>query len=194
MGPKRLRLLAFVIIAGGLALVVGSRWTSNETEPVPVEVGSALIPRGVPASVSASAEIASITDGDTLRLVGGTRIRLLQIDAPERGECFARNAGAMLARLAPRGAHPDFFADKSFGSEDDYGRLLLYVVLDDRVVNLELVRQGAAVPYFYGRQRGVYADELMDAVGEARREHRGLWGACPGAKLDPNRGALTGPA
>ena len=50
------------------------------------------------------------------------------------------------------------------------------------------------MPYFFRGERGVYADELLSAAKDARRERRGLWGACPGAKLDPNRGSLTGPA
>ena len=61
-------------------------------------------------------------------------------------------------------------------------------------VNLGLVEQGAAVPYFFRGERGAFADELLSAANEARSGRRGLWGACPGAKLDPNRGSLTGPA
>jgi endonuclease YncB( thermonuclease family) len=88
--------------------------------------------------------------------------------------------------------------DAALDDRDEHGRLLRYIQLGveeglTATVNLELVRQGAAVPYFFRGERGVYADELLSAAKDARREHRGLWGACPGAKLDPNRGSLTGP-
>jgi endonuclease YncB( thermonuclease family) len=45
-------------------------------------------------------------------------------------------------------------------------------------VNVELVRRGAAAPYFRGGDRGRHADELLDAVDEARVGHRGMWGSC----------------
>ncbi len=59
-------------------------------------------------------------------------------------------------------------------------------------MNVELVRAGAAAPYFFRGDRGRYADELLDAAEEARDERRGLWGACPAARLDPRRALAAG--
>ena len=51
-----------------------------------------------------AATVASITDGDTLRLTSGARVRLVQIDTPELGgECYSRAAARELARLVPPG-------------------------------------------------------------------------------------------
>ncbi len=144
---------------------------------------------------SVEATVARVTDGDTLRLHDGRRVRLVQIDAPEHGtECYGRAATLALRRLTPPGSAVLLARDPSLDDRDDYGRLLRYVVADGRVVNVELVRAGAAVPYFFHRRRGVYADELLAQTRDARRERRGLWRACPGATLDANRGSLTGPA
>ncbi len=143
---------------------------------------------------AAPAVVSRVTDGDTLRLRGGKRVRLVQIDAPEVGECYARASGKMLARRLPFGTRILIARDPTLDGRDDYGRLLRYVFVFPLNVNVELVREGSAVPYFFRGRRGMYADELLDAARDARRERRGLWGACPGAKLDPNRGALTGPA
>jgi Staphylococcal nuclease homologue len=44
-------------------------------------------------------------------------------------------------------------------------------------VNLELVRRGAAAPYFYRGDRGRYASQLMAAARAARAAKRGLWRA-----------------
>jgi endonuclease YncB( thermonuclease family) len=60
-------------------------------------------------------------------------------------------------------------------------------------VNVELVRRGAAAPYFYRGARGRHADELERAARTALRERRGLWRACPRARLSPNRLLETGP-
>lgn len=74
---------------------------------------------------------------------------------------------------------------------DRFGRSLGYVFAGDRNVNLRLVELGAAAPYFFGGDRGRYADELVDAAEEARDEHRGLWNACPAARLAPDRALTT---
>ncbi len=61
-------------------------------------------------------------------------------------------------------------------------------------VNVALVRQGAASPYFFRKERGRYARDLLDAVDEARAARRGYWGACPRAELNTGLGSITGPA
>ena len=59
-------------------------------------------------------------------------------------------------------------------------------------MTLELVRIGAAAPYFYRAERGLYARRLVAAAREARSERRGLWGACPQARFRPERQVATG--
>jgi micrococcal nuclease len=83
-------------------------------------------------------------------------------------------------------------ADPALDRVDRYGRLLRYVHRGGRNVNLELVRVGAAAPYFYGGDRGRYADRLLAAAREARSARRGLWKACPSTPLDPTRTVATG--
>ena len=97
--------------------------------------------------------------------------------------------------VAPRPGHTILLArDPALDDRDEHGRLLRYVLDEDRLVNVnvELVRDGAAAPYFFRGARGAFATELLAAATDARRENRGMWGACPGARLDPRRGALTG--
>ena len=53
------------------------------------------------AVAAPAAVVASVTDGDTLRLTSGQRIRLLQIDAPEAGACDPNYAGACVPRYPP---------------------------------------------------------------------------------------------
>jgi len=152
-------------------------------------------PGPAPAS-SAAGEIgvvAYVNDGDTLRLRDGRRVRLLQIDAPEeRTDCYGRAATAALLHLAPGGTRVTLQRDPALDARDDYGRLLRYVLVDGRNVNVELVRLGAASPYFFRKRRGRYARALLDAVEEARRERRGYWGACPAAELNTGIGSVTG--
>lgn len=144
----------------------------------------------VPADTTAVVEW--VNDGDTLTLTDGAKVRLVQIDAPElETDCYGRDALHALIALAPRGTHVTLVPDPRLDDHDAYGRLLRYVVVRGENVNVELVREGAASPYFFRGERGRHADELLDAVDEARAAHRGFWGACPGAELNTGLGSIT---
>jgi micrococcal nuclease len=143
--------------------------------------------------------VASVYDGDTLTLAGGQRVRLLQIDTPElgSGECYSRAARTELLRLVPVGSRVTLEADPRLDRVDRYGRLLRYIRHDGLNVNVELVRRGVAVPYFYDGDRGRYADALTQAATGAKSARRGIWKACPSTVLDPYRAidtGLSGPA
>ena len=143
---------------------------------VSVAAGAAGIGASPPGQL---ATVDRVVDGDTLRTRGGARVRLLQIDAPESGEeCFAGAATHALVRLAPPGTRVVLETDPALDRRDRYGRLLRYVHVGGVNVNVELVRRGAATPYFYDGDRGRYAQRFLDAVTTARRERRGMWGAC----------------
>ena len=174
MGADRLR--AFALAAVVLAAVVLCAACGGATP----ETGGATVD--------------SARDGDTILLDGGRRVRLVQIDAPELGrECHGDQAAAALDRLAPPGTEVRLERDPGLDDVDRHGRLLRYVHAGGRNVTLELVRIGAAAPYFYRGERGLYARRLVAAAREAQTGRRGLWGACSGARLIPERQVETGP-
>ena len=108
-------------------------------------------------------------DGDTLA-VGGERLRLQGIDAPELGQiCSDGNGKAwacgmeakrLLARLV---AGVD--AECLGRSRDKYHRLLVRCHAGTVNINGAMVRQGLAIA------SGRYSEEQV----AARREHKGLW-------------------
>ncbi|MCI0635521.1 MAG: thermonuclease family protein [Actinobacteria bacterium] len=140
-----------------------------------------------------AATIARVADGDTLVLDGGERVRLLQIDAPELGggDCHGREAMRELERLLEPGDRVRLELDPELDSRDRFGRLLRYVHVEDDNVNVELVRLGAAAPFFFRGERGRYADDLLSAVEEARTEGAGMWHACD-VRWRPDRQVETG--
>jgi micrococcal nuclease len=141
------------------------------------------------------AVVAQVIDGDTIELVGGQRVRLVQIDTPEKhDECYGQAASELTRRLIPPGTHVRIEQDPSLDQVDEYQRRLAYVWKGDEDVNVTLVRNGAAGVWFYDGRRGLYAGELLDAVEKARAGHRGLWGACPLARFDPLASMSSGPA
>jgi endonuclease YncB( thermonuclease family) len=179
VGPERLIPLV-VALAALLAGCQGNR------EPETAEP-SALGPQ--------VAVVDWVVDGDTLTLRSGQKVRLVQIDAPELPtDCYGRSALEALIDLAPKDSRVRLERDPSLDAVDVYGRLLRYVFVGSRNVNVELVRRGAASPYFFLNERGRYADDLLEAVEDARDARRGFWRACPDAELNTGLGSVTGPA
>jgi micrococcal nuclease len=144
---------------------------------------------------SRNAIVDHVIDGDTIVLEDGRHVRLVQLDAPEVSdrECYGDEATGVLRRLLPSGTHVDIEQDPALDQVDRYGRTLAYVVKDGLNVNLELVRLGAAAPWFFDGDRGRYAARLLLAAKEAKRSHRGLWAACPHTVLDPLHGIEAEP-
>jgi micrococcal nuclease len=135
--------------------------------------------RGGPASDGAvpppEAAATRIIDGDTLE-AGGRSVRLLGVDAPERGRCFYEEARQELARLV-LGQALRLEGDPLNDDADEYGRLLRYVYLPDgTLVNARLIAGGFArhLSWFPIEENERFA-ELEDAT---RENQLGLWAAC----------------
>jgi micrococcal nuclease len=137
-----------------------------------------------------------VTDGDTVVLRNGQKVRLVQIDTPEvyfGGECYGKQAYATTDRLLPPGTRVWLLPEPATDRVDQYGRLLRYVVRtrDGLNVNFRLVALGAAAPYFYMGRRGAGADQLEARAKRAMVQNVGLWGACPRTVYDPYHGVET---
>lgn len=145
------------------------------------------------APSAANIRVASITDGDTIKLSDGRSVRLLQIDTPELSdnECYAKEAQTALANLLNIRGSLRMTTDPRLDRTDAYGRLLRYLFKGRMNINLEMVKIGAATPYFYKRELGRYSAELLNAAESAKAQGLGLWSACPATKLDPNRALTT---
>jgi endonuclease YncB( thermonuclease family) len=123
--------------------------------------------------------VARLIDGDTLELDNGERVRLVQIDAPERkGECYGRQAATVLRKLLPVGVEVRILRDRRLDNVDKDGRLLRYVFRGRKNINLLLVQKGAASVWFFNGDRGRYAAKLTRAADQARNQGRGAWSAC----------------
>jgi endonuclease YncB( thermonuclease family) len=174
----------------------------------PVAVAALVVVLALAASTEAPAKppaagqlarIARVVDGDTVALTNGEHVRLVQIDTPEvyfSAECYGEQASAIAKRLLPAGTLVRLSREAKTDAVDRYGRLLRYVfrARDGLNVNVELVKIGAAAPYFYDERQGRYASVLVALARRAQARHLGLWGRCPGTPWDPNHGVSTGPA
>lgn len=111
-----------------------------------------------------------IMDGDTLKCLTSDhtqlKVRLSQIDAPEKAQSHGEKSKQSLSELV-------------FGQPvvldvqdtDRYGRLLATVYLNGRDINLEQVRRGYAWAY----RRYVKDPAYIQVEREAKAQRRGLW-------------------
>ena len=106
-------------------------------------------------------------------------IRLVHIDAPEAGsECYGDEAELELAGLLLEGMPVSIVTDPNLPEEDADGILQAWVWNSEFLVNLEMVKRGAATPYFPNGTRGAFDQRLLNAARKAKAAGRGLWGAC----------------
>ena len=156
-------------------------------------------PASSPLSAAQMGTVRRVVDGDTIdvRIDGvNRRIRLLQIDTPEvygGTECYGPQASAAMKRLLPVGTAVTLYADPALDRTDRYGRLLRYIFRGSTNINVWMVANGYAAPYFYRGDRGRYAASLERLARAAIVARRGLWGACPAATYDPGSALDTGP-
>ncbi len=127
-----------------------------------------------------SALVVAVTDGDTIEIEGGVKIRYLLVDTPEsttKVECYGPEAKAYNSGLVK-----DQVVELKYGTEckDRYGRLLAFVSVNGREVNSLLVEKGFAdVMYFAETGNGKdRVEEFYDLRDEAKDAGRGMWGAC----------------
>ena len=91
-----------------------------------------------------SAVVERVIDGDTLVLANGERVRLIGIDAPEKGEkCFEEAKNRLQQLVFGRLV----FLRRDVSDRDKYGRLVRFVYLDRVFVNLVLVEEGLALAF-----------------------------------------------
>jgi len=126
-------------------------------------------------------QVTRVIDGDTLVIENGVTVRLLGIDAPEPGTCFAEEATQYLRALVGK---ETIRLRKDISGADQFDRLLRYVLVpanspreSDVFVNYELVRNG------FARTLSVppdtqYRDLLARAEMSAREANIGGWGYC----------------
>ncbi|HVR73575.1 MAG TPA: thermonuclease family protein [Planctomycetota bacterium] len=169
-GPGRSAAVIILLAAAIIYLLRGE--DAGPVRPVP----------GPPVEVLASGGVvAQVTDGDTIVLEDGHRVRYAGIDAPEAEDPFHDEATARnRALVAGRGVR----LERSGPVEKDgYGRLLSVVHAGDAPrdpassANAEMVRSGLASVYIAraGALDEPFLRALLDAQAAAISARRGVW-------------------
>ena len=121
-----------------------------------------------------SAKVIGVLDGDTVFILRDNmpiRVRLAEIDAPEKAQAFGEESKQSLTELVlNKQVHVDSQAI------DDYGRLVALIKVDELNVNYEQVQRGMASVYSHFSRSGA----LLGLQNEAKKAKRGLW-----TQIDP---------
>jgi micrococcal nuclease len=121
------------------------------------------------------AKIVCVIDGDTVRLEDGTRIRLIGIDAPERGDWGFANATFLLANITNQ---TYIYLEKDVSETDQYGRQLRNIYANEWFANEIMVRSGWATAWNVPPDTK-HATVLRQAEEQAKEKKRGIWAPRP---------------
>lgn len=131
---------------------------------------AAALPCCVAAPYTLQGKIVAVADGDTCTLLDANnvqhKIRLAEIDAPEKKQPHGQDAKAALSKMV---FGKDVVVNVS--TKDRYGRAIGNVLIDGVDVNGSLVRYGYSWCYRAYKHRAIV--EQYEA--EAREHKRGLW-------------------
>ena len=120
-------------------------------------------------------KVVKVSDGDTIWVLDPkkkVKVRLLGIDAPEIKQAFGKESKMILIRLIEKQN-----VIVVGNNKDRYGRLIGKVLLDDRDINLEMIKAGAAWHYKKYQTDQLKADRILYSIQEqlAQKTKRGLW-------------------
>jgi len=116
-----------------------------------------------------TAKVIEVLDGDTVLIVrasGLLKVRLAEIDAPEKAQAFGTDSTKSLTDMV-KGKQVRFISQ----TIDQYGRMVAHLDIDGLDVNAEQIRRGMAWEY-----SNFHSNKALIALQyEARQASRGLW-------------------
>jgi endonuclease YncB( thermonuclease family) len=145
----------------------------------PIFFGSipALLFLNATLSFAGQCTVTLVTGGDAIQVIADsitTIVRLAGIDAPEvpraKGQPFSEDATQHLEELVLNKAVKII----SYGS-DRLGRTLAEVFVENRNVNIEMLKAGYAQVYRGNPIKGLDTKPYWEAEKEARIYRRGMW-------------------
>ncbi len=156
-----------------LALLVLCTSVANAAAPCPATTSAGI-------QSAELATISDITDGDTVVLSTGQRVRLIGINTPELGnsknqQAFAAEARDALAALIPAGTEVRLVREQEH--QDRHRRLLAHVIRADDALRVsdELLAQGLAAQSAVHPNTGC-ANYFEQLEAKAQNKQLGLWG------------------
>ena len=118
------------------------------------------------------AKVTEVIDGDTFHIKGGTKVRILGIDTPEKGQRYFDEAKDRLKELIE---NKTVLLEKDRLNKDRYGRLLRYVYVGDIFVDYSLLKEGYGKFFEANNMTLKYQNEFFQAENYAKANQLGIW-------------------
>jgi micrococcal nuclease len=115
--------------------------------------------------------VTRVIDGDTFVLENGERVRLLGIDAPEKGQFLWKEAKDYLSNKLEE---KYVILESDLSDRDKYNRLLRYVFVGDDFINLEMIQKGYARALIIEPDTK-YSNVFLEAEAKAKESRLGVW-------------------
>lgn len=115
--------------------------------------------------------VTKVIDGDTVEISNGEKIRLIGINAPEKGKYYFDESKKYLESLV---LGKKVKIEVGEQKRDRYGRLLAYLFLEDNNINIEMIRNGAAHIYKQNEIKK-YKNTFLEAEKYAIKSEIGIW-------------------
>ena len=134
----------------------------------------------VNASDKFEVKLKKCVDGDTAYFIYNNKeikTRFLAIDTPESTkevEKYGPEASEYTCILLKEAKSIELEYDNNSDKKDKYDRHLVWVFVDDKLLQEEVVKEGLAeVAYLYDDYK--YTDRLLEAQETAKKEEKNLW-------------------
>src|SRR5574344_592202 len=139
-----------------------------------------LIPFNISASEKIEVKLDKCVDGDTAWVIlnnESIKLRFLAIDTPEstnKIEEYGKEASNYTCNKLSTSTKIEIKYDNNSTKKDKYNRDLVWVYVDDSLLQKELVSNGLAeVKYIYGDYE--YVEELKSAEKDAQNNKLNIW-------------------
>lgn len=143
-------------------------------------LAAALLAAGGAQAYELRGKVVAVTDGDTITLLDADKwqqkIRLADIDAPERRQPWGQRAKEALSQMVAGQE-----ARANCREPDRYGRHVCTVFVGTTDVNAAMITHGNAWVY----ERYNIRHDLPDLQAQARAERRGLWQLPEAERIPP---------
>ncbi len=121
---------------------------------------------------SVTTQVKYVYDGDTFMIQNNEVVRLLSIDTPEKNQPCYKEAKNRLMELVLK---KEIILEQGNTQKDKYDRMLAWVFMDNKNINLLLVEEGLARAFILSNEK--YNQEIIQAEKWAKAEEVGcLWG------------------
>jgi len=177
---KLLNLLPVVAIVG-VGFIAWQRYQGSQAASRPDYESSTATAQSQPTGQlpqTTKHQVKRVTDGDTITLDNGDKIRFCGIDAPEKAQPLGAESKANLQKLIDAAGGTVLVME---GERDRYGRIVGEVFTkvsgseEEKYLNGEQVRSGLAYHYKQYSNSCVNRDVIETSEERAKAEKKGVW-------------------